>query len=323
MKKRFGFKRGFCLVVLGAILMAVLPGVPGVGSGAVVLAQKGKGNKGNPPPEPVTRFEVRYETADDPRDPDDPLFPFNFIPDGEGLFGGKDGVLYTDDGGCLQPDCPYVDGEGDFTITQDGEGWRQVQGTDRDLKNLYEDTEICGKHWPCGLHYRHFWTDIELQTFGVDILDPIDDMCPSLVFPGRGLGPDYSVEPDIVRFSLWIDAWPEALPIGEPIWTTGYAYVKALVPVLDANGEIYLDFDDDGEPEALLNTVSPGWNLAWGEQEFPGSMNLLVTPEADGTFTVQSLEKALLLVGKPKSGKRENCGLVDARFKFEATPILP
>ena len=50
MKKRFGFKRGFCLVVLGAILMAVLPGVPGVGSGAVVLAQKGKGNKGNPPP---------------------------------------------------------------------------------------------------------------------------------------------------------------------------------------------------------------------------------------------------------------------------------
>ena len=34
--------------------------------------------------------------------------PFNFIPDGEGLFGGKDGVLYTDDGGCLQPDCPYV-----------------------------------------------------------------------------------------------------------------------------------------------------------------------------------------------------------------------
>lgn len=297
--------------VLRAALVIVMVAGLGVGSAA---------GKGKPPkePEPVTRYEVRYEI-----EPLNHSFPFNFIPDGEGLFGGDDGVLDTFDEGCVLPDCPYVDGEGDFTITQDGEGWRMVQWRDRDLKNLYTDTELCGKHDTCHFNYRHFWTDIELQTM-VDIEDPEDDMCPSLVFPGRGLGPDYSEEPDIVRVSLYIDAWPEATQIGVPIETTGYAYVNALVPVQDATGEeISLDYDSDSFPEPLLYTGHhPYWTLAWGESEFPGSNNLLVTAETDGTFTVQSPEKAMLLVFNPKrGGKRENCGYVFARFEFEATVI--
>ena len=294
--------RAFVEVLRAALVIVMVAGL-GVGSAA---------GKGKPPPkepEPVTRYEVRYEIVPLP-----PGFPFNFLPAGEGLFGGLDGLLGTNDGGCDLPDCPYVDGKGDFTITQDGEGWRQSQGLDRDLRDLYRDTELCGaKDWSCGFHYRHFWTDIELQTFGVDIDDPDDDMCPSLVFPGRGLGPDYSVAPDRVRFSQYIDAWPDPVPPDTTSWTTtAYAYMNPLVPALDANGfEIYLDYDDDTLPEALLSGPFPRWELAWDDQEYPESMNLLVTPEDDGTFTVQSRGKAMLLVFPPKRNRPETCGLVD------------
>ena len=306
--------RAFVEVLRAALVIVMVAGL-GVGSAA---------GKGKPPPkepEPVTRYEVRYEI--DPLPPY--FFPFNFIPDGEGLFGGIDGVLDTGDGVvCVLPDCPYVDGKGDFTITQDGEGWRQAQQADHDLRDLYRDTELCGKHSPCGIHYRHFWTDIELQTM-VDVGNLDDDMCPSLVGPGRGLGPDYTIDPDAVRFSLYIDAWPDPVPPDTTSWTTtAYAYMNPLVPAEDAEGfEIYRDYDDDTELEALFTgeRIGPRWTLVWGEQEYPGSQNLLVTPGHDGTFTVQSRGQAMLLVFPPKRNRPKTCGLVYARFAFVATAI--
>ena len=293
MKKRFGFKRGFCLVVLGAILMAVLPGVPGVGSGAVVLAQKGKGNKGKPPKEPVKRYEVRY------LDPADGQLPFNFIPDGEGLFSG---------GGCVLPDCPYVDGQNDSTIYEQDGLFKQLQERDQDLYDIYRD--IYEKP-----HYRNFETDIEWQAIegelGPNLLDPTSDWT---------LGGGYSGESvQKILFSLWVDVWPDA---GQPpSWSTGWARAAGAVPLGDPPELV--DFDHDGVLEELLTRVSPHWELVWDEQEHAGSTDLEITPMLDGTFLVESLGKAMLRVKRPNGGRYRNCGLVDARFEFVATPIFP
>ncbi len=299
MKKSFGFKRGFCLVVLGAILMAVLPGVPGVGSGSAVLAQKGKGNKGKPPPEPVTRYEVRYET-----DPLGPLFPFNFIPDGEGLFEG---------GGCVLPNCPYVDGHNDSTIYEQDGLFKQLQGRDLDLNDIYGD--IYEKP-----HYRHFETDIEWQA-----LDG-DGLCPNLLDPTSDwtLGGDYKGEPvQKILFSLWVDVWPDAaVTEGQTSSSTGWAGVAGASPV-DPQEPVFEDFDNDGVPEELLTRVSPHWELVWDKQEHDESMDLEITHLGAGTFLVESRGQAMLRVKRPNGGRYRNCDYVDARFEFEATPILP
>ncbi len=83
----------------------------------------------------MTRFEVRYAI--------DPVNPFNFVPDGKGLFQSW---------GCQTLDCPYIDGENGFIITEDGFGaFQQVQQFDRDLRDLFGGI----------FHYRYFETDIE------------------------------------------------------------------------------------------------------------------------------------------------------------------
>ena len=302
MKKRFGFKRGFCLVVLGAILMAVLPGVPGVGSGAVVLAQKGKGNKGKPPKEPVKRYEVRY------LDPADGQPPFNFIPDGKGLF--LQGLPV-----CVLP-CPYVDGKNDSTIYEQDGLFKQLQERDQDLYDIYGD--IYEKP-----HYRHFETDIEWQAMEAN---DGDGLCPSLLDRDSDwtLGGSFSYDDELfqkILFSLWVDVWPDAGP--SPSWSTstGWARVAGAIPVDDP--PVWDDFDLDGVFEELLTRVSPHWELVWDEQEHDGSTNLEITELEPGTFLVVSPGKAMLRVKRRNGGRYRNCGLVYARFEFVATPIFP
>ena len=289
MKKRFGFKRGFCLVVLGAILMAVLPGVPGVGSAA---------GKGKPPKEPVTRFQVEYVT--------DP-FSFNILPDGEGLFGG---------GGC-SPDC-YVDGINDSVIFEQDGLFKQLQERDLVLREIYSGIYDAP-------HYRHFETDIEFQAIeGNEGLG----LCPELIDRTSDwtLGGGYDAADERfqkVLFSLWVDVWPDA---GQaPSWSTGWARVKGAVPIADP--PVFGDFDADGEPEELLRGTSPTWELVWDDQEHPGTGVLDIAPSLiDGTFRVESLGQAMLRVKRPGGnggkGRYRNCGLVYARFAFVATAIV-
>ena len=238
----------------------------------------------------VTRFEVRYAI--------DPVNPFNFVPDGKGLFQSW---------GCQTLDCPYIDGENGFIITEDGFGaFQQVQQFDRDLRDLFGGI----------FHYRYFETDIESQAIN-------GDLCPSLIVPATGwtLGGSYDGEAvQKVRLSLWFDAWPDAEQ--ESIWTTGRALVKGLAPAEDDAGPVSKDFDRDGRLEPLLDSVSPTWRLVWNEQEAPGSQDLLVTREARG-FRVESLGAGMLTAHRPLDDKESDCGLVDARFELVATPMLP
>ena len=237
----------------------------------------------------VTRFEVRYAI--------DPVNPFNFVPDGKGLFQSS---------GCQTLDCPYVDGENGFIITEDGFGaFQQVQQFDRDLRDLFGGT----------FHYRYFETDVESQAIN-------GDLCPSLIVPATGwtLGGSYDGEAvQKVRLSLWFDAWPDAEQ--ESIWTTGSALLVGLAPVEDDAGPVSKDFDRDGRLEPLLDSVSPTWRLVWNEQEAPGSQDLLVTREGR-RFRVESLGAAMLTAHR-RADEESDCGLVDARFELVATPMLP
>ena len=239
---------------------------------------------------PVTRFQVRFAI--------DPVSPFNIVPDGKGFFQG---------GGCWPPDCPYVDHENGFRISEMGNGeFRLVQQYDRDAANLYGGS----------FHYRYFETDIEYQAINADL-------CPSLIDLARGfsLGGSYHGETmQRVRFSLWLDAWPKAEQ--SEIRTAGDALVLGMVHLENEAGPVSYDFDDDGELDALLDTVKPRWRLEWDEQNFRGSSNLRITREADG-FRVASLGAAMLRIHhRPGEGlDAVNCGLVDARFEFVATPI--
>ena len=97
-----------------------------------------------------------------------------------------------------------------------------------------------------------------------------------------------------------------------------------LIPVEDdvTGNVIEGDWDNDTFPEVMLDTINPGWNLEWNEQEYGGSDDLQITPIGDGEFLVQSTGQAMLRITRPGGrGQRRDCGLVDARFAFVATPI--
>ena len=92
---------------------------------------------------------------------------------------------------------------------------------------------------------------------------------------------------------------------------------------VDPQEPVFEDFDNDGVPEELLTRVSPHWELVWDKQEHDESMDLEITHLGAGTFLVESRGQAMLRVKRPNGGRYRNCDYVDARFEFEATPILP
>lgn len=253
----------------------------------MLATTRGSKDLNDPRRGPLTRFEVRYEI--------DPVKPFNFVPDAKGLYCR---------GGCKTAACPYVDGENGFKIIERDNGeFMQVHSFDRAVRDLYGGT----------FHYRYFASDIEYQAV-------TGGLCPGVISPETGwtLGGSYEGERvQTVRLSLFLDAWPDAEE--NEIWTKGNALVAGMAQVENDSGPISHDFDGDGQLDAMLDKVSPGWRLYWGEEQFPGSTDLRVTREGDG-FRVASLGAAML-VAWPRGEDDTNCGLVNARFEFVATPI--
>ena len=308
--------RAFAEVLRAALVIVMVAGL-GVGSGAVVLAQRG-GHGGKPPKKQTTYFQVKYET--------DPSF--NILPDGEGLFGGLPCPAQAPDvtdcptlepmdpgqvipAGCQYVDC-YVDLINDSVIFEQDGLFKQLQERDLVLREIYSGIYDAP-------HYRHFETDIEFQAIeGNEGLG----LCPELIDPTSdwtlGGGYDEGDAPfQKVLFSLWVDVWPE--PEQAPSWSTGRASVKGAIPLGDELPET-TDFDADGEDEELLRGTLPRWELVWDAQE---SGRLDITPEPDGTFRVESSGQAMLRVHPSQrgNGKMRDCGLVDADFAFVATAI--
>lgn len=94
--------------------------------------------------------------------------------------------------------------------------------------------------------------------------------------------------------------------------------MKGFIPVEEG---IEDDWDNDDVDEAMLDIVSPGWDLVWDQQEY-GGVDLEITRIGDAEFLVESLGQAMLRITRPGGkGRRQDCGLVDARFEFVATSI--